>query len=233
MADTVLIAAPQHLPVLTERSDFSEALTFPDSDALAALEAITRQPPKLVAVESVFAATPRGVALINRLQTDPALLSCEIRIVAHDTGQSEQLRSSTREIPGPKTNPVTAAETSNSVTAVETAVAASSGLDQHGTRSSQRFAMIEGLTVLLDGNPARLVDLSLCGAQVIASAMLKPNQRVRILLTSGGRARIGAAVQWANFEVPQGGKPCYRAGLKFIDADPQLIAGFIDTNKRV
>ena len=88
-----------------------------------------------------------------------------------------------------------------------------------------------GLTVLLDGNPATLVDLSFCGAQVITSATLKPNQRVRMSLPQTGRARIGASVRWANFEIPKRG-PCYRAGLKFLDADPAAIARFIDANKQ-
>ena len=85
---TVLIAAPEHLAVLKERSDLSGAIAFADTDALQALDAITRQRPAVVALERLFAGTSRGAAFINRIKADPALASCEIRIVAHDSAYS-------------------------------------------------------------------------------------------------------------------------------------------------
>jgi len=98
-------------------------------------------------------------------------------------------------------------------------------------RDVERHRIVTGIIVHLDGNPATLVDLSLCGAQVVSVAALKPHQRVRVLLPTSGRVRIGASVRWANFEIPAGG-PCYRAGLKFLDADGPAIAAFIDTYKQ-
>ena len=64
------------------------ALAFADTDALQALETITRERPGVVALERLFAATSRGAAFINRIKADPALSSCEIRIVAHDSAYS-------------------------------------------------------------------------------------------------------------------------------------------------
>ena len=58
------------------------------------------------------------------------------------------------------------------------------------------------MSVLLDGNAARLVDLSEVGAQVVSSTVLKPNQRVRVALTDDhGALRFNAAVAWASFEI--------------------------------
>ncbi|HXH24628.1 MAG TPA: hypothetical protein VNI78_05215, partial [Vicinamibacterales bacterium] len=85
MPGTVLIASPEYLSVLQERDEFSEAMAFSDTDALRALDAITRHRPDVVALERLFAATSRGAALINRIKADPALTGCEIRIVAHDS----------------------------------------------------------------------------------------------------------------------------------------------------
>ena len=82
---TIVIAAPEHLDVLKAREDFSDAQAFSDSEALRALEVITRKRPDVVALERAFAATTRGAALINRIKADPKLSSCEIRIVAHDS----------------------------------------------------------------------------------------------------------------------------------------------------
>ena len=73
---TVLIAAPEHLEVLKERDDFSNAQSFSDAEALRALEVITRKRPDVVALERDFAATTRGAALINRIKADPKLASC-------------------------------------------------------------------------------------------------------------------------------------------------------------
>jgi hypothetical protein len=38
-----------------------------------------------VALERVFAATPRGAALINRISADPTLRQLEIRFVSHES----------------------------------------------------------------------------------------------------------------------------------------------------
>ena len=40
----------------------------------------------------------------------------------------------------------------------------------------------------VDGNPAALVDLSTVGAQVVSPTVLKPNQRVRVVLGEGKAA---------------------------------------------
>ena len=85
MPATVLIASPEHLSLLKERKDLGETIAFADTDARPALDVITRQPPNVVALERVFAATSRGAALINRIKADPTLTACEIRIVAYDS----------------------------------------------------------------------------------------------------------------------------------------------------
>ena len=51
MAQTVLIAAPEHLAGLKEHG-FADALAFSDLDALKALEAITREKPPVIALDS-------------------------------------------------------------------------------------------------------------------------------------------------------------------------------------
>src|SRR6188768_2668763 len=84
---TVLIGAADLLPGLRERAGAvnGEVLTFADVDALSALEAITKRRPGVVALERMFAVTPRGAALINRIKNDPALRQSEIRVLEHDS----------------------------------------------------------------------------------------------------------------------------------------------------
>ena len=220
MPDTVLIASADHLAALKERPDLADAVAFSDANALQALDAITRQRPTVVALERLFAATSRGAAFINRIKADPALGGCEIRIVAHDSAYS---RVSPRK-PGesPAAAPAALAEPPPPP----------APLDQRGTRRAPRFKVVENVEVLVDGNPATLIDLSLVGAQVVSGSTLRPNQRLRMSLPDAVRPiRFSAGVAWAAFEMPKGG-PRYRAGIEFYDADADAVGRFIDSNKK-
>jgi hypothetical protein len=210
---TVLIASPEHLQALKAREELASAQTFSDTDALRALEAIMRDRPAVVALEKLFAASSRGTALINRIKADPALGACEIRIVSNGAAP-----------PQPAAPPV------DSAPPVPTAPAAA--LDQRGTRRAPRFAIVDGVEVSIDGNPATLVDLSVVGAMVVSLTILRPNQRVRFSLPDPVRSlRFSAAVAWAAFEMPRGG-PRYRAGIEFFDADQDAVARFIEARKK-
>jgi hypothetical protein len=218
LSSIVLIAEPEQLEVLRQRPDFAGALYFTDSETPTALEAILIHRPPLVAIERVFAAKSRGAALINRIKADPTLVACEIRIIAHDSSFS---RVANR--PG---------ATAGSGGTAATAVAAPPvPLDQKGTRRAQRYRIISGIEVLIDGNPALLVDLSTVGAQVVSTTLLKPNQRVRLSFIESARpVRFSAGVAWSAFELPKG-EPRYRAGIEFFDADPDAVNRFCNTNR--
>jgi CheY-like chemotaxis protein len=215
-----LIASGDHLDALKQRNEYGDAMTFADTDALRALDAITRHRPAVVALERMFAATSRGAALINRIKADPSLGACEIRVVSTET---DFARAATRAAVQAVGAPAAVAEPVAPVVAAP--------LDQRGTRRAPRFRIQDGVEVLVDGNPAALVDLSLVGAQVVSPTSLKPNQRVRLSLPDTARPiRFSAGVAWAAFEMPKGG-PRYRAGIEFFDADAQAVTKFIETNK--
>ena len=210
MPDTVLVAAPEYLPALQEQGDFGDALAFSDADALTALEAITRDRPKVIALETQFAATSRGAALIKRIKADPKLRKCEIRVVSLE-GDSEEFSQSEPTLRGAETEAVK--------------------LDQRGTRRAQRVKIVDGVEVLIDGSPAMLIDLSVVGAQVVSPTILRPNQRVRMILPDEERPiRCVAGVAWAAFEMPKSG-PRYRAGIEFFDAESGNLDRFIEQNK--
>jgi PilZ domain-containing protein len=91
---------------------------------------------------------------------------------------------------------------------------------------------VDGVDVVIDGNLATLIDLSVVGAQVVSPTILKPNQRVRMSMGDANRPlRFGAAVAWASFELAATG-PRYRAGLEFFDADAKAVERFCDAKKR-
>lgn len=211
MSDTVLIASPDRIPVLSRRPDLATATAYSDVDALAAFDAIVTCRPAVVALDEAFADTPRGVALIERIKGDPALGTCDIRIV----GRSSEER--------PTADGRTAAGL----------VGTSASLDAQGTRRVIRLKMREGVTVSVDGNPATLVDLSVDGAQVLTATTLRPNQHVRLALPDVPRPiRLRASVRWAKLEMPKEG-PRFRAGLQFAEADLSSLGRFIDAHRAV
>jgi len=218
---TVFISAPGVLPTLQRRAGApsGEMITFSDADALRALDVITKRRPGLVVLERLFAATPRGAALINRIKADPTLEQAEIRVLSHD---SDYARVLSRPTQGGNGATMTIAEPASRAVTVPVAP-----LDQRGTRRAPRFRIAGQVDVLIDGNTAALVDLSTCGAHVISPTILKPNQRVRMALPDDVAVmKFNAAVAWASFEIPPKSGPRYRAGINFVDADGPLVAAF-------
>jgi CheY-like chemotaxis protein len=211
---TVLIAASEHLAALQEHTDLTGAEAFADTDAIKALDTITRQRPSVIALEKVFAASARGAALINRIKADPALASCEIRIV-----ESNSNAAAAR--PAASTGGAAAV-------AVEPSAPAAPPV-YNPERRAPRVSVTRVIEILVDGNPATLVNISVVGAQVVSLTSLRPNQHVRMSLVDPGRPiRFSGMVAWSAFEMPREG-PRYRAGIDFFDAAPDAVARFIDS----
>src|SRR4051812_32151068 len=198
-----MVAPSDLLAGLRERAgDVSgELLTFTDVDALNALQTIVKRRPQLVALERMFAVTPRGAALINRIKADPKLRDAEIRVMAHNSDYS-------RVVP-------------------RAAPPGSPALDQRGTRRAQRFKMTDNVVVVLDGKSGVVIDLSTVGAQVVSPGGLKPNQRIAVaLMDQTSNVTFSASVAWTSFEMSSAGAPRYRAGINFEDADPSAVDAF-------
>ena len=178
---------------------------FPPDDVRAALEMILGRPPRYLVLDHEFSRSGRGTAIIDRLHADPGFASTEILVVAGET-VSPLVR-----------------EAESTMTPVE--------LDWRGTRRVPRIRIRPGVEWQLDGTPAGVVDLSTCGAQVVSSLPLRPNQRVRLGLPLDAAIRIVATVVWANFELPKGKPtPQYRAGLEFISPNTAMLEQFCVAN---
>ena len=204
----VVLGQADRLPGLKERlgNPGGEIIEFTDGEVLKALDTITRRKPALVALERLFAMTPRGAALINRVKADPKLEHVEIRVLGHDSDYS-------RVVPRPPKAPPAA-------------------LDQRGTRRAPRFKMKEKTMAGVDGANASLVDLSVIGAQLVSPAKLSPNQSVSVVLNDeGGTIGFNATVAWTSFEIQPNSAPRYRAGLEFVDADAAALEAFCGRQK--
>ena len=204
----MLVAPTDLLPGLKERAGAvdGEVLTFTDAEALGALQAIVKRRPQLVALERMFAVTPRGAALINRIKADPSLRQAEIRVLAHNSDYS-------RVVP-------------------RASAAAPPALDQRGTRRAPRIRMAEHTKILLDGKTGSIVDLSTVGAQVVSPISLKPGQRLVVALVDDtSSTRFDAATVWTSFEMSASGTPRYRAGLDFEGADAAAVDAYCVRHK--
>jgi PilZ domain len=238
-APAVIIAALNLTPSLCERlADEGELLTFADTEPIQALQTILEQHPRLIVLERLFAATPRGAALINRIKTDPQISQAEIRVMSH-TGDYTRVVSRGAIVEPAIVNPpaiYSGGATSSEREYEEAPVATEDAprqLDWHGTRRAARFRIRQGVEIQLDGNPANLVDLSVMGAQVVSATILRPNQRVRISVpTDEFVMRFRGAVAWAKFELPNPTEPPrYRAGVEFADADPAAMDDYCSKHK--
>src|SRR4026209_1286470 len=93
----VVIAAANLMPALQERlANEGELRGFADTEPIQALQAILVQRPSLIVLERLFAATPRGAALINRIKTDPPLGTAEVRVMSHTCDYSRQVAKPTK-----------------------------------------------------------------------------------------------------------------------------------------
>jgi len=236
-AAALVIAAENLTPALRERVKVDgEILTYPDTEPIQALQMIMEQRPSLVVLERLFAATPRGAALINRIKSDPQLAHVEVRVMSHTGDYTRQVvKPTAAKAPTPShgtSATATAPEpTGGGAVATEEAPRA---LDWHGTRRAPRFRVRSGIELQLDGNPAAVIDLSTVGAQVISPTVLRPNQKVRIALPNDDfLLRFRGAVAWAKFELPKqpGTNPQYRAGVEFTDGDAAAIDSVINRNR--
>ena len=209
-SSVVLIVAEDEVQAVKNAPGFEKDIrVFADTDAIKALQLITRDRPRVVVLGRAFTDTDRGAALVNAIRTDHALVNTQIRVLGQSSDylhlisrRAEAGLAPGTAVPG---EPLPA--------------------DYLGTRKARRFRMDAAVEVRLHGKPTTLVDLSATGAHVVGLITLRPHQRVRLsLVDSEQDLNIAASVVCALFEpTPGDSPPRYRAGVQFIDADPKAI----------
>lgn len=206
-----------------------ELITFADTEPIQALQAMLERRPTLIVLERLFAATPRGAALINRIKTDPHLANAQLRVMSHTGDYTRQIARSAVTGAAPAVAEAGGGAQVLPDSTPATAVAEQHRpLDWHGTRRAQRHRLKSGVEIQLDGNAVLVIDLSVVGAQVMSNTILRPNQKVRVTIPQEETlVRCRGAIAWAKFELPQpNSAPIYRAGIEFIDADRDFVEEF-------
>src|SRR5215218_7380401 len=143
-AAALVIAAENLMPALRDRVKVEgEVLTYPDTEPIQALQTIMEQQPNLVILERLFAATPRGAALINRIKSDPQLAHTEVRVMSHTGDYTRQVvKPTATKVPAAAAAAAGAASGATAPQASSPSVAteeAPKALDWHGTRRAPRF----------------------------------------------------------------------------------------------
>jgi hypothetical protein len=237
-APAVVIAASNLMPSLRERlADAGDLIVFPDTEPIQALQAILEHKPSLIVLERLFAATPRGAALINRIKNDPQLGHAEVRVMSHSGDYLRVVAKPSSPPPAPPSEPAVSRDGAVATEAPPAPPVAAEPpprpLDWHGTRRAPRYRIRPNVEIQLDGNPAQVVDLSHVGAQVVSQTILRPNQRVRVSMPNDDFVmRFRGAIAWAKFELPQpSAPPRYRAGVEFTDADAAAVESYCQKNK--
>ncbi len=197
------------------RTPGGDVVPYDDREPQRILQAIIERRPDVVAFDHEFAASTKGLALIERLRGDPLVSGAEI-IVALADGSHYRFTAKGAPVPLP---------------ANESAFRPASADGK--TRRAPRITIRPGVQVLVGHAKAVLVDLSILGAQILTPAAPRPGRAVTVqLLEQEGDEtpiKVHGTIAWARFESPtEGAGPHYRAGVAFTDPDPVAILRYCD-----
>jgi hypothetical protein len=196
---TVVIADPLRVAAFRDELHLAgRVLRFSSSNLASVFESIRANQPGVVAVDAIFADTAAGQAFIERV-AQLHIPASEIRLVA-------------------RTNGAWATKPLFQAAPAPTADVKSAGLN---TRRAPRFLVLDPLQAAVDNSLAKasLIDLSVLGAQVLSEPILKPNQKIKLVLPGTRDAlRVTASIKWSLFEKPKhANEPYYRVGVEFAD----------------
>ena len=203
----VIISTPEHVRTLRKRLADPAVAVFADTDSLQVLEAIQTKRPTIVALNKMFAETARGAALVAHIKGDPRLSGIDLRVLIEDENKVPLL--------------IADQATSSEKALLET----SRPLGRAGTRLAVRYVM-DRRAIVVNGDPCRLIDLSITGAQVLLPMRVLPNEPVRLILSDdAGETRFPGTIVWS-VAVPTQGSIEYRAGIKLSKPDAKWIESY-------
>jgi hypothetical protein len=202
----IVIVRPEHLTSVKKRLAGAAGMAVcSEADSLNVQAAMQSRPPEILVIHSAFAATSRGATLVAGLKARPNETGTNIRVFIEDDDKAPLLISQ------------------GTLSPDHALLETSRPLDRAGTRQAARYPM-HRRAVVLNGEAAQLVDLSVSGAQVQVPMRLRPSQVVRFAMNDEtGDTRCQGTVAWS-IAVPSGGSIQYRVGVEFINPDQKRLA---------
>lgn len=203
---TVAIVRPEYLQALRKRlADAAEVTVISETEPVTVQDTLLARPPAHLIMHAAFAATSRGATLVSGLRGRGH--DTMVRVFIEDEDKVPLILSET------------------TLAGARALVETSRPLVRAGTRQAPRYPM-NRRPVLVNGEDAELVDLSVSGAQVQAPVRVLPGQVVRVILNDEqGHVLCRATVAWS-IAVPRGGALQYRAGVEFVAPDQVRLASY-------
>ena len=165
-APTILIVAEDEVQTVKSEPGFKTNIrVFADTDAIRALQCISRDRPRLVVLGRAFVDSSRGAGLVNAIKTDRTLANTQIRVISRASDYLCLVR---------RTGPQAASDDAMPGEPLPA--------DYLGTRRTRRYKLRPGVEVRVDGHPTTLVDLSGTGARLAGSTVLRMKQQVRFVI---------------------------------------------------
>jgi hypothetical protein len=207
LVTTIVIVRPEHLNAVKKRlAGAEEVAVCSEADSLAVHDTVQSGPPEVLVIHAAFAQTSRGASLVAALKARPNPRGTAVRVLIENHDKSPLLVTS-----------------QSAVRPADALLETSRPIERAGTRQAARHAM-HRRTVILNGEPGQLIDLSVSGAQVQAATRLRPQQVVRLALADDtGDIRCQGTIAWS-VAVPGGGAIHYRAGVEFVNPDKQRLS---------
>jgi len=202
---TLFIGSEPLLAAWTARAGSVETvIPVAHTDLSQALEMIGTRRPEVVVIEQAVAASGSGSALMHRLHNERYERGIEIRL-----------------LPAERAADLMSSEPGDVHPQVWLSVLAEP-LPARPQRRTTRVRARHDEQALIDGAPVAVLDFSENGLQVRSSTVLRPQQRVRVILPpERGSVKTAAVVAWSTFEIAP--TPQYRAGLAFTSSFPHLV----------
>jgi hypothetical protein len=181
----------------------SDVISIGLTDVSFAIELIGEAQPDVVVIEQAVAASGPGSMLMDRLHNERYLRGTEVRLLPPERA-ADVMSSGPGELHPQAWLTVLA-----------------QALPPRPERRAPRVPALADEQALVDGQPVTLIDVSAVGAQLRSMSVLKPKQRIRLVLPpERGSVKAVAVVAWSRFEI--GPTPTYRAGVAFTRAIPEL-----------
>jgi len=215
---TVLIARAELTPALRERLENDpNVIVFGSTETARALEVIAERRPCVVALERLFAETAGGTDFLASVRGMPHMIESELRLLQDEGTDVPVLLRRQHTASGR-----IAIATTSQVLAVR------------DPRRAPRYSVVEGVTAVVNGEPAALVNVSVSGAQVLARDILRPTQHVRVALPDqNDEIRLRATIAWSMFEQCRQTKSThFRAGVEFHDGNTGALQNFCLSHRR-
>jgi hypothetical protein len=202
---TLLIGSEPLLAAWTARAGSVETvIPVSHTDVTYALDMIGSTRPDVVVIEQAIAASGPGSTVMAHLHNQRYERGVEIRL-----------------LPAERANDLMSADPGDLHPQVWLSFLAEA-LPARPQRRAARLPARDDEQALINGQPVTLLNLSASGLQVRSGVVLRPQQRVRVVLPRDlGAVKTAAVVAWSKFEI--GPTPQYRAGIAFSRAIPNVV----------